>query len=316
MSETKKKDLVIIGGGPAGLTAAIYAARSGMEPLVINGPEPGGQITTTDELENFPGFPDGIGGFDYMQKVTEQAERFGAELVYEVVENVEFAEKPYLIETDFSSYEAESVIVATGAAPKQLGLDKENEFRGSGVSYCATCDGAFYKGDEIAVVGGGNVALEEADYLTKFGSKVYLIHRRSEFRGTKILSDRVKNNDKIEILWNNEVKEILGEDEVSGIVVENNKNGERKELSDVKGFFIAIGYDPRTEIFKEDIDLDEKGYIKTNKKQETNIDGIYAAGDVQDPHYRQVITSAAAGAKAAMEADEYITRLKGDSVYV
>jgi len=316
MSERQKKDLVIIGGGPAGLTAAIYAARAGMEPVVINGPEPGGQITTTDELENFPGFPKGIGGFEYMQKVTSQAERFGAELVYEVVENVNFDDKPYIIDTDFSSYEAESVIIATGAEPKKLGLEKEDKFRGSGVSYCATCDGAFYKGDEIAVVGGGNVALEEADYLTQFGSKVYLIHRRSEFRGTEILSDRVKNNDKIEILWNNEVTEILGDDELSGIVVENNKTGERKELTDVEGFFIAIGYDPRTELFENDIVLNEKRYIVTNEKQETNKEGIYAAGDVQDPDYRQVITSAAAGAKAAMEANQYITSLKGDSVYV
>ncbi len=315
MSEDKKRDLIIIGGGPAGLSAAIYAARAGREPLVINGPEPGGQITTTDELENYPGFPDGIGGFDFMQKVTAQAENFDAELVYEVVEKVDFSEKPYVVETDFSSYKAESVIIATGSAPKQIGLEKEDEFRGSGVSYCATCDGAFYKGDEIAVVGGGNVALEEADYLTKFGSKVYLIHRRSEFRGTEILSNRVKNNDKIEILFNNEVKEILGENEVDGLVVENNETGERKELSDVKGFFVAIGYDPRTEIFEGEIELDKKKYIVTNRKQETNKEGIYAAGDVQDPHYRQVITSAAAGAKAAMEVDQYLTSLRGDSVY-
>ena len=316
MSERIKKDLVIIGGGPAGLTAAIYAARAGMEPVVINGPEPGGQITTTDELENFPGFPKGIGGFEYMQKVTNQAERFGAELIYEVVENVDFAEKPYIIETDFSSYEAESVIIATGAEPKTLGLEKEDKFRGSGVSYCATCDGAFYKGDEIAVVGGGNVALEEADYLTQFGSKVYLIHRRSEFRGTQILSDRVKNNEKIEILWNNEVEELLGEDQLSGIVVKNNKSGQRKKLANVAGFFVAIGYDPRTGLFENDIQLDQKRYIITNDKQETNKEGIYAAGDVQDSNYRQVITSSAAGAKAAMEVNQYITSLRGNSVYV
>ena len=316
MSERIKKDLVIIGGGPAGLTAAIYAARAGMEPVVINGPEPGGQITTTDELENFPGFPKGIGGFEYMQKVTNQAERFGAELIYEVVENVDFAEKPYIIETDFSFYEAESVIIATGAEPKTLGLEKEDKFRGSGVSYCATCDGAFYKGDEIAVVGGGNVALEEADYLTQFGSKVYLIHRRSEFRGTQILSDRVKNNEKIEILWNNEVEELLGEDQLSGIVVKNNKSGQRKKLANVAGFFVAIGYDPRTGLFENDIQLDQKRYIITNDKQETNKEGIYAAGDVQDSNYRQVITSSAAGAKAAMEVNQYITSLRGNSVYV
>ncbi len=311
MSENNRKvKLAIIGGGPAGLSAAIYAGRAGLEPLVINGPEPGGQITTTSELENYPGFPGGLGGFDLMQKVTEQAEKFKAELVYEVVENVKFKEKPYRIETDGSTYEADSVIIATGASPRKLGLEKEEEFVGRGISYCATCDGAFFKDKEIAVVGGGNVALEEANFLTKFGSKVYIIHRRDQLRGTKILGDRAKNNPKIEILWDTEVEAILGEDKVEGLLVFNNKTDEKRELSDVRGFFIAVGYSPNTELFNEDIELDDKGYIITNERQMTNQPGIFAAGDVQDPVYRQVVTSAATGAMAAIEADKYLESLK------
>ena len=314
--EEKKEEVVIIGGGPAGLSAAIYLGRAGLNPIVINGPQPGGQITTTSELENYPGFPEGIGGFEFMQKVTEQAEKFETRIIYEVVENVDFSEKPYTVETDLSTYTTDSVIIATGAKPRQLGLDREDEFRGNGVSYCATCDGAFYRDKEIAVVGGGDVAIEEANFLTKFGSKVYLIHRRNEFRGTKVLTERVKENDKIEILWDTEVTEIMGEDNVAGIKVENNKTGETNELSEVKGFFVAIGYRPRTDLFKDEIELDKKKYIVTDEKQRTNKEGIYAAGDVQDSEYRQVVTSASTGAKAAMEVDKYLTSLKGDSVYI
>lgn len=307
--DVKKVKLAIVGGGPAGLAAAIYAARAGLNPVVINGPEPGGQITTTSEVENYPGFPEGIGGFELMQKITEQAQKFNAQLVYEIVEKVEFKDKPYLIHTDGSTYEAESVILATGASPRKLGLEKEEEFVGKGISYCATCDGAFFKDKEIAVVGGGDVALEEANFLTKFGSKVYIIHRRDQFRGTKILADRVNNNPKIEILWDTEVEAILGEDKVEGIRVFNNKTGEKRDLKDVRGFFIAVGYRPNTELFADDIELDEGGYIVTDERQRTNRPGIFAAGDVQDPVYRQVITSAAAGAMAAMEVDNYLESL-------
>ena len=313
--EIKREEVLIIGGGPAGLSAAIYTARAGLNPLVINGPQPGGQITTTSELENYPGFPKGIGGFDFIQKVTEQAEKFETRFAFEVVENVDFSEKPYVIETDFSTYKADSVIIATGAEPRQLGLDNEEELISNGISYCATCDGAFYKEKEVAVVGGGDVALEEANFLTKFSSKVYLIHRRGEFRGTKLLADRAKNNEKIEILWDTEVKEIIGEDSLEGIEVKNKKTGEITKLEKVKGLFIAIGYKPRTEIFADEIKLDEGNYIVSDQKQQTNKEGVFAAGDVQDSEYRQVVTSAAAGAKAAIEVDRYLTKLKGDSEY-
>ncbi|MGM0603231.1 MAG: thioredoxin-disulfide reductase [Bacillota bacterium] len=301
----KKEKLIIIGGGPAGLSAAIYAARGGLDPLVINGPEPGGQITTTSELENYPGFPGGIGGFDLMQKVTEQAESFDARLVYEIVESVDFSGDSYIIKTDMEEYEADSVIIATGAEPRKLGLEKEDKFRGNGISYCATCDAAFFKDQDVAIVGGGDTSLWEATFLTKFASRVYVIHRRDEFRGTKILGDRVKNNEKIEILWDTEIKELLGENKLQGIKIFNNENGDERDLG-VSGLFIAVGHTPRTELFKDEIELDEKGYIVTDREQKTNIEGVYAAGDVQDPEYRQVITASASGAKAAIQAGKYI----------
>ena len=301
----QKEKLIIIGGGPAGLTSAIYTSRAGLEPLVINGPEPGGQITLTPDLENYPGFPDGIGGFEIMEKITEQAEKFGTRMVFEIVENVQFEEKPYILETDSGKYEAESVIIATGSEAKRLGLYREEELTGNGISYCATCDGAFFKGKEVAVVGGGNVAIEEADFLTKFASKVYLIHRRDKLRGDKILADRIKDNEKVEILWSSEVKELKGDKHLDGIIIEKNKTNERKNI-DIKGLFMAVGYDPRTEIFKGQIDLDEKNYIITDEKQRTNKDGIFAAGDVQEPDFNQVIVAAGTGAKAAMQVDKYL----------
>ncbi len=307
MSEDiQKEKLIIIGGGPAGLTSAIYTARAGLEPLVINGPEPGGQITLTPDLENYPGFPDGIGGFEIMEKVTEQAQKFGARMIFEIVEQVQFDKKPYIIETDSNKYEAETVIIATGSEAKRLGLEREEKLTGNGISYCATCDGAFFRDKEVAVVGGGNVAIEEADFLTKFASKVYLIHRREKLRGDKILADRIKANDKVEILWSTEVKEIKGDKKLSGIVIENNKSNEIRTLENVKGLFMAVGYNPRTELFKGQIDLDEKNYIITDNNQRTNKEGIFAAGDVQEPEFNQVIVAAGTGAKAAMQVDKYL----------
>ncbi|AZO93697.1 thioredoxin-disulfide reductase [Halocella sp. SP3-1] len=305
----KKEKLIIIGGGPAGLTAAIYGLRAGLDPLVLMGPEPGGQITTSPEIENFPGFPGGINGFELMQKVIQQVESFEGRLAYEMVDELNLKQKPYTIKTGNQVYQTDTIIIATGASPRKLGLVREGELLGQGVSYCATCDGAFFKGQAVAVVGGGDVALEEASYLSGFASKVYLIHRRNQFRGTKLLADRLISNPKLEILWNSEVRDLLGDEKLSGIVVENNKTNEKKVLNDVRGLFIAIGYNPNVSLFEGIIELDESGFIKTNDRYMTNIEGVFAAGDVQDPLYQQVVTSAGSGAAAAIEAGQYIDSL-------
>ena len=305
MEDLEQEQVIIIGGGPAGLTAAIYNARAGLNPLVINGPQPGGQITTTSTLENFPGFPEGIGGFEYIQKVTKQAQKFGARLIYESVESVDFKDSPYRINTGVNQYQTESVIIATGASPSKLGLAKEKELVGNGVSYCATCDGALFRDKEVAVVGGGNVALEEAEFLTKFAKKVHLIHRRDQLRGVEVLQERVQSNSNIEILWDSEVKSLIGDNQLQGLVVENNKTGTTRELKQVRGLFVAIGYIPNTDMLDNNIQLNDQGYIITNSSQETNCEGVFAAGDVQDAEYRQVITASASGAKAAMEVYNY-----------
>ncbi|MFW6306594.1 MAG: thioredoxin-disulfide reductase, partial [Bacillota bacterium] len=287
----------------------IYGSRAGIDPLVFMGPEPGGQITISPDIENYPGFPDGINGFELMQRMIKQVENLNGRMIYEAVISFKWDEKPYIIETDSGTYLADTIIINTGASPRKLGLPNENKLVGRGVSYCATCDGAFFKEKEVAVIGGGDTALEEAHYLTKFCSKIYLVHRRDEFRGTRILSERVMNNPKIEILWDSELKEIVGTDKVESLIIENNQTGEKRELTEVSGVFVAIGYSPNTNLFKDYIRLDDWGYIITNDKYMTNIDGIFAAGDVQDPYYRQVITSAGAGAAAAIEASRYIDTL-------
>lgn len=309
-TDVKRERLLIIGGGPAGLTAAIYGTRAGLDPIILMGPEPGGQITTSPEVENYPGFPDGVNGFELMQKMIQQVENLGGRMVYEVVEKVDFSQKPYRVESSGGVYEADAVIISTGASPRKLGLENEGRLLGRGVSYCATCDGAFFKGKEVAVVGGGDTALEEANYLTNFCSKVYIIHRRDEFRATKILQDRVMNNPKIEIIWDSVVEDILGEEKVEALLLRNNKDGEKKELP-VSAVFIAIGHIPNTDLFRDYLELDAGGYIVTDKKYRTNKEGIFAAGDVQDPLYRQVITSAGAGAAAAIEASRYIDSYMG-----
>lgn len=307
MSEKNRQEenLIIIGGGPGGLSASIYAARNGVAPLVLNGPEPGGQITTTSELENYPGFPEPIGGFELTQKMTEQAENFGVRLEYESAEEVDFSGDKFIVKTEAGEYIADSIIIATGAEPKTLGLDKEDSLRGNGVSYCATCDAAFFRNKEVAIVGGGDTALWEATFLAKFAAKVYILHRRDKFRGAKILGDRVKAKDNIEILWDTEVKSIKGEKKLEGLRIFNNKTDEERDL-EVDGLFVAIGHHPRTECLKGQIDLDDYGYIVTDKKQHTNVPGVFACGDVQDPDYRQVVIAAGSGAKAAIEASEYI----------
>lgn len=307
--ETKKnlKDVVIIGAGPAGLTAAIYTGRAGHKPVVIGGEQPGGQIINSSTLDNFPGFPDGISGPDFGQKMIDQASRFEVDLDFDIVEEVDLSKRPYRIDTTLESYYAKTIIIATGAKPRQLGLPNENKLIGSGVSYCATCDGALYRDKVVAVVGGGDVALEEADFLTRFANKVYLIHRRDEFRGSEILSRRVRENPDIECLCSNEVEELIEyKNGLSGIRVFDKKQGKSDVLEDVDGIFIAIGYTPNNSLFKGKLKLNDAGYIITNDKQETNLPGVYAAGDIQDQRYQQVITAAGSGAKAAMELDAYL----------
>jgi len=305
----KNEQLVIIGGGPAGLTSGIYGTRAGLNPVVLMGPEPGGQITTSPEIENFPGFPEGINGFDLMQRVIKQLENLEGRMVYELVTKIDLGKRPYIIETDGGIYKADTVIISTGASPRKLGLESEERLLGRGVSYCATCDGAFFKGKEVAVIGGGDTALEEANYLTKFCSKVYIIHRRNEFRGTKILAERVIRNSRVEVIWDSELEDVLGGEKVDGLMIRNNKTKEKIELRGVSGVFIAIGYQPNTKLFRDYLKLDEQGYIVTDSKYMTSKEGVFAAGDVQDPFYRQVITSAGAGAAAAIEASKYIDNL-------
>lgn len=303
----QQENLVIIGGGPGGLSASIYAARNGVAPLALNGPEPGGQITTTSELENYPGFPDPIGGFELTQKMTKQAENFGVRLEFESAEEVDFSGDKFIVKTEVKEYIADSVIIATGAEPKTLGLEKEDSLRGNGVSYCATCDAAFFRNKEVAIVGGGDTALWEATFLAKFAAKVYILHRRDKFRGAKILADRVKAKENIEILWDTEVKSINGDQKLEGLQIFNNQTDIQSELK-VAGLFVAIGHQPRTKCFKGQLKLDDYGYVIADKKQHTNIPGVFACGDVQDPDYRQVVIAAGSGAKAAIEATEYIEK--------
>lgn len=309
---SKHYDVIIVGTGPAGLTAAIYAARADMKLIVFEGSQPGGQLTTTTEIENFPGFPEGITGPELMDKMRTQAQRFGAETVYKLIKKVDFSKRPFTLWTDENEeYTSDSVIISTGASARYLGLESENKLRGFGVSACATCDGFFYRDKEIMVVGGGDTALEEALYLTHFGSKVTLVHRRDEFRASTIMTERVKAHEKIEIKWDSVVDEVLGEPGpigLTGVRLKNVKTGKTEDIS-CAGLFIAIGHRPNTTIFKEFIDLDENGYILTSPKgPETSLEGVYACGDVQDPHYRQAITAAGSGAAAAIAAERWLQK--------
>jgi thioredoxin reductase (NADPH) len=297
--------LIIIGSGPAGLTAAIYAARAGLEPLVIAGLTFGGQLMLTTEVENFPGFPDGIMGPDLMQNFIKQAERFGAKLVYEDVIKVDFSNKPFKLSTGDHEYQAESVIITTGASSMWLGLASEEKFRGKGVSSCATCDGFFFKGKEIIVVGGGDSAMEEATYLTKFASKVTILNRTENFRASKIMLDRAQSNPKILFQANTVVEEFVGDGKLSGVKLRDTKTNEQKDLA-VEGAFIAIGHKPNTEIFKGQIDLDEKGYIRQTDQTKTSVPGVFVAGDVRDYRYRQAVTASGMGCMAAMDVEKYL----------
>ncbi len=303
------KKVIILGSGPAGLTAAIYTSRAALEPLLVHGPMPGGQLTTTTDVENFPGFEEGVMGPDLMQIMEKQAVRFGTEILVDKVVEASITEKPIKLKTESGKeLTCETLIIATGANPRFLGLQAEKDLMGFGVSTCATCDGAFFRDVDIAVVGGGDSACEEAIFLTKFGKKVYLIHRREELRASKIMQERVLNHEKIEVLWNSELKDILGSKEkgVEKLSIYNNKTEETYDLP-CSAVFIAIGHTPNSQLFKDQLSLDENGYIipKPNSTQ-TNIEGVYACGDVQDHIFRQAITAAGTGCMAAIEAERWL----------
>ncbi len=297
--------VVIIGSGPAGLTAAIYAARANLEPIVIGGYAPGGQLMITSDVENFPGFPEGVQGPELMQKFREQAERFGTRFVDIDAEAVDFTSRPFRVWADKVEYSAESVIAATGASALWLGLENETRLRGRGVSACATCDGFFFRDKKVAVVGGGDTALEEATFLTRFASEVVLLHRRDAFRGSKIMQERALANPKINVRWNTEVADVLGAERVEGLRLRDTVSGGEAEES-MDGLFLAIGYKPNTDIFRDWLDLDDKGYLTVTDETHSKIDGVFVAGDVHDHRYRQAVTAAADGCKAAIDAERWL----------
>ena len=308
----EKTKCLIIGSGPAGYTAAIYAARADLNPIVYQGMEPGGQLTTTTEVDNFPGYPDGVNGPQMMEDMKRQAERFGTDIRWGVVSDIDMTERPFKVKIDDGKeILAETVIVATGATAKYLGLESEERFKGGGVSACATCDGFFYKGKDVAVVGGGDTAAEDATYLANMCRKVYLIHRRDELRASKAMQKRVLNTPNIEVLWNHEVKEVVGTEQgftkaVNGAILFNNKTGEEKRI-DIEGFFVAIGHKPNTDLFAGKLDMDETGYLITKPDSTaTNVPGVFACGDVQDKHFRQAITAAGTGCMSAIEAERFL----------
>ncbi len=303
--------LLIIGSGPAGYTAAIYACRANLKAVVYEGIQPGGQLTTTTEIENFPGYPNGVQGQQMMDDFRAQAERFGADVRFGIVTKVDFSERPFKVQIDDEKWvEADAVIIATGATARYLGLESEEKFRGQGVSACATCDGFFYRGKDVAVVGGGDTACEEATYLASLCRKVYMIVRRNVFRASKAMQERVFNTPNIEVLWEHQTKEIIGNNMgVTGAVLRRN-DGTETTIS-IDGFFLAIGHHPNSDVFKEWIDTNEEGYIITDgKSTRTSRPGIFAAGDVQDPTYRQAINAAASGCRAAMDAEKYLAENK------
>lgn len=315
MEDSKINNVIIIGSGPAGLTAALYTARANFNPIVFEGLQPGGQLTITTEVENYPGFEHGIMGPVLMDIMRKQAQRFGADCRFKIVDKVDFSSQPFKIFVDKEIYKAKSVIIATGASAKLLGLPSESMFMGYGVSACATCDGFFFKDQRIIVIGGGDTAMEEANYLTKFGKEVAIIHRRDEFRASKIMLDRAKKNPKIKLITDTILEEVLGKEEdgkkfVTGALLKNVKTGETF-IHECEGIFLGIGHKPNTDIFKGIIDMDETGYLITKKSTtETNVPGVFACGDCQDHVYRQAVTAAGSGCMSAIDAERYLEALQ------
>lgn len=311
VTEKESVKCLIIGSGPAGYTAAIYAARANLEPVIYEGLEPGGQLTTTTDVENFPGYPEGITGPAMMEDLKKQAQRFGTDVRFGLATSVDFSSYPHKVVIDEKKeIEAKAVIIATGASAKYLGLESEEKFKGSGVSGCATCDGFFYRGKAVAVVGGGDTAAEEALYLAGLASKVYLIVRKDYLRASKIMAERVMNNDKIEVLYEHNTKEVVGDKVVTGAILIKKKGqpDEEEVKIEIDGFFLAIGHKPNSDIFKDYLDTDEVGYIKTTAgTAKTNVQGIFACGDIQDPVYRQAVTAAGSGCMAAIDAERYLS---------
>jgi len=314
VAENGVREVIIIGGGPAGYTAALYTARANLHPLVIEGFAWGGQLMNTSEVENFPGYPDGVMGPDLMQDFRRQAERFGTEFLTDDVIRVNLSERPFRVWVGDDEYRARTVIVATGATAREIGLESERKLQGRGVSYCAVCDANFFRDQRVVVVGGGDSALEEASYLAKFASRVTLVHRRNEFRASPIMVDRARANEKVDFRLDSVVTDVLGIEagRVTGIAIKNVKTGERTELP-AEGLFVAIGHDPTTALFAGQLELDEAGYLVTRgKSTETSVPGVFAAGDVQDHVYRQAVTAAGSGCQAALDAERYLAALEAD----
>lgn len=299
--DNKIEDIIVLGTGPAGLAAALYAARAGLDPLLITGTELGGQAATTDRIENYPGFPDGVGGSELAELFQKNAERFGTRLEYDSATEVDLSKRPFIVKTYSKEYLTKTLVISTGASPNKLNIPGEDEFRGRGVSYCGTCDGWFFKEKDIAIVGGGDSALEEGIFLTRFAKSVTLIHRRDELRASAILQERAKKNPKIKYIWNTVVEEIIGKKGVEKLAIKNVKNDSQSSLT-VDGIFIFIGHSPNTDMLANQLELDDNGYIIADKRMRTSIQGVFAAGEVCDPFFRQVITSAGMGAAAAISA--------------
>jgi thioredoxin reductase (NADPH) len=309
-SDTNHVKVLILGSGPAGLSAALYAARADLEPVVLTGMEMGGQVSLTYIVENYPGFPDGIGGQELVELFQKQAERFGARIEFDTAASVDFSQRPFKVQTYNTTYLADSIIITTGATPRHLDIPGEKELTGRGVSYCATCDGWFFKDKEVIVVGGGDSALEEGLFLTRYANSVTIVHRRNELRAGPVLQKRANDNSKMKFIWDSVLDEIVGKDAVNKVRIKNVKTGETQDHK-TDGVFIFIGHTPNTQIFEGQLEMDNQGYIKVNELMQTNIPGVYAAGEAADPHFRQVITSAGMGAAAAIQVNHFLDNLFG-----